>query len=340
MHEYPDATLALFHGPRCLAALQRRRRARRTPKAASRVSRFDAACRRPVDKWTAAPRLTTSPQGHTHQQKRSTHLVHKPVNSKCSRQRERSQGTAGPSGRRPWPRTPAMARMPPAAVLRWVERPREARESRMPIGPVPPSVRRLHEMAESFGFEMSDADAALYAEMMAGTIQSYRRLDAMQETKPPVKYPRAGSYRPGPAEDPYKRVVREGRDQGRGRRCARRQDGRHQGRDLRRGLSHDQRRQGARGLYPGYRRHRGDPRARCRRDHSRQDQQRGLLVLRRQPHLGLWPGPQPAQDDPLDRCLVQRQRSRGRGRRYRHGHRRRPGRLDPHPRRAGAASSA
>ena len=51
-----------------------------------RVTRFDATDRRPVDKWTAAPRPTTSPQGQKPQQKRSTHMVHKPVNSECSRQ--------------------------------------------------------------------------------------------------------------------------------------------------------------------------------------------------------------------------------------------------------------
>ena len=73
----------------------------------------------------------------------------------------------------------------------------------MPTGPVPPSAKKIQELAGSFGFEMSDSDAALYAEMMAGTLKSYRRLDAMQETKPPVKYPRAGSSRPDPAEDPY-----------------------------------------------------------------------------------------------------------------------------------------
>ena len=73
----------------------------------------------------------------------------------------------------------------------------------MPTGPVPPSAKKVQELAESFGFAMSDADAALYSEMMAGTLNSYRRLDTMQETKPPVKYPRAGSYRPGPEEDPY-----------------------------------------------------------------------------------------------------------------------------------------
>ena len=51
------------------------------------MTRFDATDRRPVDKWTAAPRPTTSPQGQKPQQKRSTHMVHKPVNSECSRQR-------------------------------------------------------------------------------------------------------------------------------------------------------------------------------------------------------------------------------------------------------------
>ena len=53
-----------------------------------RVTRFDATDWRPVDKWTAAPRPTTSPQGQKPQQKRSTHMVHKPVNSECSRQGE------------------------------------------------------------------------------------------------------------------------------------------------------------------------------------------------------------------------------------------------------------
>ena len=201
----------------------------------------------------------------------------------------------------------------------------------MPTGPVPPSAKKVQELAESFGFTMSDADADLYSEMMAGTLQSYRRLDAMQETKPPVKYPRAGSYRPGPEEDPYNAWYVKGEIKGAGGRRARRQAGRHQGCNLRRGLPHDQRRQGDGGLHPRHRRHGGDARARCRRDHPRQDQQRGLLVLRRQPHLRLRPRAQPAQADPFDRRVLQRQRRRRRGRRCRRDHRRRSGRLDPHP---------
>ena len=175
----------------------------------------------------------------------------------------------------------------------------------MPTGPVPPSAKKVQELAESFGFTMSDADADLYSEMMAGTLNSYRRLDTMQETKPPVKYPRCGSYRPGPEEDPYNAWFVKGEIKGAGGRRACRQAGRHQGCDLRRGLPHDQRRQGDGGLYPRHRRHRGDARARCGRDHPRQDQQRGLLVLGRQPHLGLWARAQPAQADPFDRRVVQ-----------------------------------
>ena len=47
-----------------------------------RVIHFDAIFRRPVDKWTAASRLTTSPQAQLPQRK--CNLVHNPVSSKCS----------------------------------------------------------------------------------------------------------------------------------------------------------------------------------------------------------------------------------------------------------------
>ena len=47
----------------------------------------------PWGQGTAAPRPTTSPQGQQPQQKRSTHMVHKPVNSDCSRQAGRETCT-------------------------------------------------------------------------------------------------------------------------------------------------------------------------------------------------------------------------------------------------------
>ena len=75
-------------------AIPRRWPTDRQPNPRGRVTRFDATDRRPVDKWTAAPRPTTSPQGQQPQQKRSTHMVHKPVNSECSRQATRRLGLA------------------------------------------------------------------------------------------------------------------------------------------------------------------------------------------------------------------------------------------------------
>ena len=58
--------------------LQRQRRAH-----AGRVRRFDATRRRPVDKWTAAPRLTTCPQGKPQQQKRTNDVLPKPAKLTC-----------------------------------------------------------------------------------------------------------------------------------------------------------------------------------------------------------------------------------------------------------------
>ena len=86
VHEYPDGTLAVFHGPRCLARYQTDGEPIDTQPGRPRDPlRRDRPA--PVDKWTAAKRLTTSPQAQHQQPKRSTHLVHKPVNSECSRQR-------------------------------------------------------------------------------------------------------------------------------------------------------------------------------------------------------------------------------------------------------------
>ena len=85
VHEYPDGTMAVFHGPRCLARYHADGQPIDSQTREGRVTRFDATDRRPVDKWTAAPRPTTSPQAQKPQQKRSTHMVHKPVNSECSR---------------------------------------------------------------------------------------------------------------------------------------------------------------------------------------------------------------------------------------------------------------
>ena len=73
----------------------------------------------------------------------------------------------------------------------------------MPIGANLPSVSRVLEMAESFGIDMSKEDAVLYRGFMQGLVNSTRRVDAMTEDKPEVKYLRTPGARPAPEDNPY-----------------------------------------------------------------------------------------------------------------------------------------
>ena len=73
----------------------------------------------------------------------------------------------------------------------------------MPVGANLPNVARVLEIADSFGLDMSDDEAALYRGFMQGVINSSRRVDAMTEDKPEVKYPRATGARPIPEDNPY-----------------------------------------------------------------------------------------------------------------------------------------
>ena len=69
----------------------------------------------------------------------------------------------------------------------------------MPVQP--PSDSVLHEMAASFGFELSDEELADYRHLIGGLLASYDRLDQLAEPKLPVKYPRTAGYRPSPEEN-------------------------------------------------------------------------------------------------------------------------------------------
>ncbi|MSO73843.1 MAG: amidase [Alphaproteobacteria bacterium] len=66
-----------------------------------------------------------------------------------------------------------------------------------------PSVREVLELAEGFGIEMSEAEAASYRGLMQGPMASYRRLEEIPEFRPPVKYKRDSGYRPSAEENPY-----------------------------------------------------------------------------------------------------------------------------------------
>ena len=74
VHEYPDGTLAVFHGPRCLGRYDQQGNLE-TDKSSLRAAYIRSATK-PVDKWKAAPRLPTSPQAQ--QQQRTFNVLPNP----------------------------------------------------------------------------------------------------------------------------------------------------------------------------------------------------------------------------------------------------------------------
>ncbi len=65
-----------------------------------------------------------------------------------------------------------------------------------------PTVDEIAMIASHFGLDLSEDDLDSFQGLMAGTLASYQRLQQLPEPTLPVKYPRAGSYRPDRAEDP------------------------------------------------------------------------------------------------------------------------------------------
>ena len=76
-------------------------------------------------------------------------------------------------------------------------------EQQMPKGPRLPTVEQIIELARDLGMDMTEAEATSYQTLMKGAVNSYRRIDALEEVKPRVKYPRDPGYRPGPEENPW-----------------------------------------------------------------------------------------------------------------------------------------
>ena len=72
----------------------------------------------------------------------------------------------------------------------------------MPTGPDLPSAAMLMRIAADHGLDLTAADADSYRALMAGAIESYRKLEEFSEPKPPVKYPRDGGWRPKAEDNP------------------------------------------------------------------------------------------------------------------------------------------
>ena len=67
--------------------------------------------------------------------------------------------------------------------------------------PAKPTVEQLREIATTYNLHLSDADYASFLGLMDATLESYRRIDQLTEPALPVRYPRAGSYRPTEKEN-------------------------------------------------------------------------------------------------------------------------------------------
>ncbi|CAN5770907.1 hypothetical protein BH20ACI3_BH20ACI3_32490 [soil metagenome] len=66
-----------------------------------------------------------------------------------------------------------------------------------------PSIAELRRIADSYGFDISDAELEDMRAIGDGTLASYARLDQMQAPTLPVKYPRDAGWEPAPEENPH-----------------------------------------------------------------------------------------------------------------------------------------
>src|SRR5437899_3280194 len=66
-----------------------------------------------------------------------------------------------------------------------------------------PDRKAIQKSAARFGISLADSDADTYAAMLEGVVEAYRRLDAMEDIAPPIKFPRSVGRAPRPEENPY-----------------------------------------------------------------------------------------------------------------------------------------
>jgi len=71
----------------------------------------------------------------------------------------------------------------------------------MPVAP--PSKSEMKRIAQSYGFDLSDAELDVMAAVCRGTLASYARLDQLHAPKLAVNYPRDAGRAPQPEENPY-----------------------------------------------------------------------------------------------------------------------------------------
>ena len=68
--------------------------------------------------------------------------------------------------------------------------------------PAKPTIGQLREIAHMFGMHLNDADLEAFRGLMSAIFESYRRIDQLSDPALPVRYARAGGYRPTAEENP------------------------------------------------------------------------------------------------------------------------------------------
>ncbi len=69
--------------------------------------------------------------------------------------------------------------------------------------PKTPTIDELRSIAFESGFRLSDEDLHFFQGLMIPTLESYGRLDQMQESSPDLEFPRTTGYRPSPEDNPF-----------------------------------------------------------------------------------------------------------------------------------------
>lgn len=86
----------------------------------------------------------------------------------------------------------------------------------MPVRP--PNREQLSRMARGFGLNPTDEELETYRALISAGLTAYDRLDQLAEPVPEVRYPRTGSHRPDPEDNPlgawYRRCSIRGAENG------------------------------------------------------------------------------------------------------------------------------
>src|SRR5437588_9737439 len=64
-----------------------------------------------------------------------------------------------------------------------------------------PAIEQLHEIAQTYGLHLSDADLESFTGLMSAVLESYRRINQLTEPALAVRYPRSGGSRPSAEEN-------------------------------------------------------------------------------------------------------------------------------------------